>query len=90
MSETGEPMSLPLRNSRPAKGDRTIAERLRAHRTLSGAPEAELDWLIERGTLGHYLPGDQAMTKGDRVNSLFLILKGRISPSPMSAAPGAR
>jgi signal transduction histidine kinase len=72
-------MSFPLRDSRPAKNDPTIAERLRAHRTLSGVPEAELDWLIEHGTLGHCLPGDQVVRKGDRVSALALILKGRIS-----------
>jgi hypothetical protein len=26
-----------------------LRERLRAHRTLSEAPEAELDWLLEHG-----------------------------------------
>ena len=72
-------MTAPLRDPRPAKDDPTIAARLRAHRTLSAAPQAELDWLIERGTLGHWLPGDQVVTKGEPVNLLFFVLTGRLS-----------
>ncbi|HEY2162597.1 MAG TPA: hypothetical protein VGH04_01345, partial [Gemmatimonadaceae bacterium] len=72
-------MTAPLRDKRPAKDDPTIAERLRSHRTLSGAPEAELNWLIERGTLGYCLPGDEVVIKGEPVNLLYFILKGRVS-----------
>jgi signal transduction histidine kinase len=72
-------MITPLRDERPAKNDPTIAARLRAHRTLSVAPQAELDWLIERGTLGYYLPGDVVVTKGVPVHLLYFILKGRVS-----------
>jgi signal transduction histidine kinase len=46
---------------------------------LSAAPQAELDWLIERGVLVHYLPGDEVVNKGDQVDTLYLILKGRVS-----------
>ena len=72
-------MTAPLRDKRPAKNDPTIAERLRAHRTLSVAPQAELDWLIERGTLGYYLPGDEMVIKGEPVNTLYIVLKGRVA-----------
>ena len=58
-------MTAALRDNRPAKDDPTIAERLHAHRTLSAVPQAELDWLIEHGTLGYYLPGDEVVNKGD-------------------------
>ena len=75
----GKPMTAPLRDKRPAKDDPTIAERLRAHRTLSVAPQAELDWLIERGTLGYYLPGDEMVIKGEPVNTLYIVLKGRVA-----------
>ncbi len=72
-------MTAPLRDRRPAKDDPTIAARLRAHRMLSPAPQSELDWLIERGTLGHYVPGDAVVTKGAPVTLLYFILKGRVS-----------
>ena len=72
-------MTAPLRDERPAKDDPAIAERLRAHRMLSAAPQAELDWLIERGTLGYVLPGDDVVTKGEPVNTLYFVLKGRVS-----------
>jgi len=72
-------MTATLRDKRPAKDDPTIAERLRSHRTLSAAPQAELDWLIERGTLGYYLPGDEMVIKGEPVNTLYIVLKGRVA-----------
>jgi CRP-like cAMP-binding protein len=72
-------MTAPLRDQRPAKDDPTMAARLHAHRMLSAAPQAELDWLIERGTLGHWLPGDPVVTRGEPVNLLFFVLKGRLS-----------
>ena len=72
-------MITPLRDARPAKDDPSIAERLRAHRLLAAVPQPELDWLIERGTLGYYLPGDLVVTKGTPVNSLYLILTGHLA-----------
>jgi len=72
-------MITPLRDARPAKDDPTIAERLRAHRLLAAVPQTELDWLIERGTLGHYLAGDQVVTKGTPVDFLYLILTGHLA-----------
>ncbi len=72
-------MTATPRDNRPAKNDPTIAERLRAHRTLSVAPQAELDWLIERGTLGYYLPGDEMVIRGEPVNTLYIVLKGRVA-----------
>src|SRR5215831_4020024 len=72
-------MMIFLRDKRPAKDDPTIVDRLRAHRTLSGAPQAELDWLIERGTLGRWLPGDVVVARGTPVDTLFFVLEGRLS-----------
>jgi len=43
------------------------------------APQAELDWMIEHGTLGYYLPGDEVLSKGTPVNTLYVILKGRVT-----------
>jgi signal transduction histidine kinase len=72
-------MTASLRDKRPAKDDPTIAERLRSHRMLSAVPQAELDWLIERGTLGYVLPGDDVVNQGEPVNTLYFILTGRVS-----------
>jgi len=72
-------MTISLRDKRPAKDDPTIADRLRAHRTLADVPQAELDWLIEHGTLGRWLPGDVVVTKGSAINELFFVLEGRLS-----------
>ena len=44
-----------------------------------GAPQSELDWLIEHGTLGHLLPGDEVVNKGSPVDTLYFVLKGRVS-----------
>jgi signal transduction histidine kinase len=68
-----------LRDKRPAKDDPTIADRLRAHRMLAGAPQAELDWLIEHGTLGRYLPGDVVVVRGTPVDTLYFVLEGRLA-----------
>ena len=72
-------MTTPLRDQRPATSDPTIVERLRAHRMLSAVPQAELDWLIERGTLGWHLPGDEVVKKGEPVDLLYFVLSGRVS-----------
>ena len=72
-------MRTPLRDSRPAKDDPTITERLRAHRMLTSAPQEELQWLVDHGTLGHYLPGDSLLQKGDPVSSLFIVLGGHLA-----------
>ena len=74
-----QPMTAPLRDKRPAKDDPTIAERLRAHRMLSVAPQAELDWMIERGTLGYFCRAIDVVSKGEPVNTLYFILKGRVA-----------
>ena len=72
-------MTASLRDKRPAKNDPRIAERLRSHRMLSAVPQAELDWLIERATLGYVLPGDDVVNQGEPVDTLYFILKGRVS-----------
>ena len=46
---------------------------------MSVAPQAELDRLIERGTLGYYLPGDEMVIKGEPVHTLYIVLKGRVA-----------
>jgi signal transduction histidine kinase len=56
-----------------------LRERLRAHRTLSEAPAAELDWLLEHGTFERYAVGEHAASKGEQVAGMYIILKGRLT-----------
>jgi signal transduction histidine kinase len=60
-------------------GATSLRERLRTHRTLSGAPDAELDWLLEHGTIEHYAVGERVAVKGEPVPGMYIILKGRLS-----------
>ena len=84
-------MTAPLRDKRPAKDDPTIAERLRSHRMLSAVPQAELDWLIERGTLGYDLPGDRGGEQGRAgEHALLHSQRARGATWRTSVAPGAR
>jgi signal transduction histidine kinase len=68
------------RSDAPASTDEAaLRERLRAHRTLSGAPDAELEWLLEHGEIKRYAVGEHAARKGEPVAGLYIILEGRLS-----------
>ena len=56
-----------------------LRERLRAHRSLAHAPEAELEWLIAHGTLKNYTTGEIVSHKGEQVLGLHVVLSGRLS-----------
>jgi signal transduction histidine kinase len=56
-----------------------LRERLRAHRALSGAPAAELDWLLEHGTFVRYEVGVQPARRGEPVPGMFIMLTGRLT-----------
>jgi len=56
-----------------------LRARLRAHRTLADAPEAELEWLLEHGTIEHYEAGVQPSPKGVPVPGMYIMLKGRLT-----------
>jgi signal transduction histidine kinase len=62
-----------------APADVELLARLTAHRTVGTAPRPELEWLAARGTLKRYEPGDMIARKGEPVEALFIILKGRLS-----------
>jgi signal transduction histidine kinase len=56
-----------------------LLERLRAHRTLSQVPSAELEWLVAHGTIRHYAVGELVARKGEPVVGMHIVLKGRLS-----------
>jgi len=56
-----------------------LIDRLAAHKTLGGAPRAELEWLTAHGSLRH-LEEDEVLTaKGAPVMGLFVVLTGHIA-----------
>jgi signal transduction histidine kinase len=56
-----------------------LIERLAAHRTVGGAPRAELEWLIAHGTLRRLEEGEILSAKGVPVTGLFVVLTGHIA-----------
>ncbi|MGH7674036.1 MAG: ATP-binding protein, partial [Gemmatimonadales bacterium] len=60
-------------------GKAALLERLRAHRTLSRVPSAELEWLVAHGTIHHYAAGELVARKGEPVVGMQIVLKGRMS-----------
>jgi signal transduction histidine kinase len=66
-----------------------IVELLAAHRTLGGAPRGELEWIAEHGTLQDYQQGEVLARPPEPVDSLFIILSGRVSIY-MNRGTGAR
>jgi signal transduction histidine kinase len=63
-------------------GDRTpmiardLIDRLTEHRTLGGAPQAELEWLVAHGSLRTLNVGDTLSSKGQPVEGLYIVLSG--------------
>lgn len=72
-------MTHPQPDERDADGDTDLLARLTAHRTVGSAPRAELEWLAAHGTVERYAPGQLISRKGEPVEALFIILKGRVS-----------
>jgi len=56
-----------------------LVERLAAHKTIGGAPRAELEWLAKHGTFVQFKKGELAAAKGDPVTFMFIQLSGRTS-----------
>jgi signal transduction histidine kinase len=56
-----------------------LIDRLAQHRTLGGAPRAELAWLASHGTLQHMPAGLVVSTKDRPVAATYIVLSGRIS-----------
>ncbi len=59
----------------------TAVDRLRAHRTLSAMPPAELQWLADHGTVTHFAIGDVVARKGEPVPAMYVIFEGHITHS---------
>jgi signal transduction histidine kinase len=47
--------------------------------TFEGVPETQLKWLIEKGTLREFDPGDKIINKGSAIDSMLVILEGAMS-----------
>ncbi|MGD8867531.1 MAG: ATP-binding protein, partial [Gemmatimonadales bacterium] len=56
-----------------------LRERLRVHRSLAEAPAAELDWLLQHGILVRYDVGEQAVSPGEPVAGMYIMLRGRLT-----------
>ena len=72
-------MTNPLAQAPNATDDSDLLTRLTAHRTVGTAPRAELEWLVAHGTVRTFEPGEMIARKGEPVEALFVILKGRLS-----------
>jgi len=56
-----------------------IVERLLQHRTLGGAPRAELEWIAAHGSIRRLDPGGSLITKAEPIGSMWIVLSGRIA-----------
>jgi signal transduction histidine kinase len=56
-----------------------LLTRLTGHRAIGKAPREELEWLVAHGSLERYAPGWMVARKGETVDALYIILKGRVS-----------
>jgi len=54
-----------------------LVDRLANHRTVGGAPRAELEWLAAHGHLRHLEIGDSLSEKGAPVQGMYVMLSGR-------------
>jgi signal transduction histidine kinase len=55
-----------------------LVERLVGHKTLGGAPRAELEWLASHGTIRHLPEGELVVPKGEPVRGLYVMFSGHI------------
>ena len=56
-----------------------LVNRLAAHKTIGRAAREELEWLAAHGSLRQLKVGDVLTAKGATVESLFIVLSGRIA-----------
>jgi len=56
-----------------------LIDRLAEHRTLSTVPRSELEWLAAHGSIRSLNTGDVLSRKGHQVESLYIILSGRLA-----------
>jgi signal transduction histidine kinase len=58
---------------------RDLIDRLAEHKTLSGAPRTELEWLVAHGSVRRLNTGEVLSEKGVQVGALYIILSGRLA-----------
>ena len=76
MSDSSNPdVSVP----KPSANLDDLMARLEAHRTLGGAPRAELEWLVAHGALYHTEPGDLLTAVPEMIESLSVLLSGHFA-----------
>ncbi len=56
-----------------------LVDRLADHRTLAGAPRAELEWLAARGSVHHMEPGDLLTNVPEMLEALSVLFSGRFA-----------
>jgi signal transduction histidine kinase len=56
-----------------------LIDRLSQHKALGSAPQEELAWLAEHGTLRHLATGDLLSHKNAEVEGLYVILAGHVT-----------
>jgi len=56
-----------------------LVDRLAQHKTLGGAPRAELEWLAAHGAIRTLETGEILSLKGVQVEALYVILSGRLA-----------
>lgn len=59
--------------------DQPIADRLSTHRTLGGAPRAELEWLAAHGEIRRVASGEALALAGEPIEGMFVLLSGHTS-----------
>src|SRR5277367_1940724 len=67
-----------MKDSTPVSAPELI-DRLTEHRTLGAAPRTELAWLAAHGSLRKLNAGEVVSAKGSKVESLYVILSGRMA-----------
>lgn len=63
----------------PKVDDADIITRLASHKMIGKAPLPELEWLVAHGSLVHFSPGDIVARKGQPVDYMYVVLKGKLS-----------
>jgi signal transduction histidine kinase len=56
-----------------------LVDRLARHRLLSGAPREELSWLVAHGSLRQLEPDEIVSNPTERLENLYVVLRGRIA-----------
>ncbi|MDW5265405.1 MULTISPECIES: ATP-binding protein [Acidobacteriaceae] len=56
-----------------------LIDRLAEHKTLSAAPQTELEWLVAHGSIRKLNAGEVLSGKSQEVEALYIILSGRLA-----------